>query len=46
MIPVTLAATVAAMILAARAMLDGRTGDAALCLALTLAGFALWGAAL
>lgn len=46
MIPATLAATAVAMILCVRAMLDGRTGDAALCLAFTLAGLALWGAAL
>ena len=44
MIAATSAATIAAMILGTRAMLDGRAGDAALCLALTLAGFVLWGA--
>lgn len=45
MIAATAAATIAAIVLAVRAMLDGRAGDAALCLALTLAGFVLWGAA-
>lgn len=54
MIPATLAATVvatamatiAAIALGGRAILDGRIGDAALCLAFTLAGLTLWGAAL
>ena len=54
MIPATLAATVvatamatiAAIALGGRAILDGRIGDAALCLAFALAGLALWGAAL
>lgn len=45
MMAATAAATIAAIVLGARAILDGRKGDAALCLALTLAGVVLGGAA-
>lgn len=45
MMAATAAATIAAMVLTARATRDGRIGDAALCLVLTLAGFVLGGAA-